>query len=84
VRSSPLWSLAQTTKLGPMPYEVHLAISLGENRSRFAPFGGPGPKGEHSDALSSRRLARKIEVSVRIKGTQRNLQTDWRRKVNSN
>jgi hypothetical protein len=28
--------------------------------------------------LSSRQLARKIEVSARMKETQRNLQTDWR------
>jgi len=40
-----------------MPYEVHLAISLGENRSRFAPVGELGPKGEHSDALNSRKWA---------------------------
>ncbi len=42
-----------------MPYEVHLAISLGENRSRFAPFWGLGPKGEPSDALNSRKWAEK-------------------------
>jgi hypothetical protein len=42
-----------------MSYEVHLAISLGENRRRFAPVWELGPKGEHSDALNSRKWAEK-------------------------